>query len=353
MKKNFFDIGISRYSGLAKQSSFVVRYLATHRDIVLSEKELTPIVSIRPMLKTPMSDLFDHIAGHGKLSSYASIFVPSTSTSDSLPELIATSGISLDLKDLPDGSSLKTMPEYANKMLVNLSNVLKVNKMSGLSVANIEALHRQYVRGMIIMSYNDQSSCWLTPQLAEFLIKSYTMIISGIIANRHNLTFQEQGNVMMILAFFMSQMIDDVDADPWNPPLFYRCTFAGSRIDLENAQKRIVESLEELAIDKKENMSIDSVARLIAKTGPERMARFSGNEFFEMTKTIGENPLISKIAVEYPPYWLFLLIVALSGSKLPMLYHLNQVRLTQEAKSTFIPKLITSPALMGHVDRNR
>lgn len=346
MKRNIFDTWFARYAGLSRQAPMVVKYLATNRDLVLDEKDLSSVLSQKSILRTPLSRLFDRIVETDKLSAFSTIFIHKSG--ESIPELLTATNISLDLKIIPEASSLKTMLEYWNKSVVNLSNVLKYDRSaSEFRVSDIETLHKQYLRGMFAMSYHDQPGRWLTPYLAEYVVRSYSMTISGLIARYYNLSISEELMVKAILAFYMCQMLDDDDGDSAEPALFAKCTFLGTRAVQDAAIVAMAEHH-----DMSEPLDILIVCDLLSKTGPDRMVKFDHTAFATLTDNLGGDPVVTKIAMEYPPYWLYLLVSALSGNKLALRYQLDTTKLQQEGRSKFINELTVSSSLMEHVDRD-
>ena len=51
--------------------------------------------------------------------------------------------------------------------------------------------------------------------------------------------------------------------------------------------------------------------------------------------------IASRIALEYPPYWVYCLLLADSGIKIPMIYQLNNSKLANEGRSKFLSSLLT------------
>ena len=67
--------------------------------------------------------------------------------------------------------------------------------------------------------------------------------------------------------------------------------------------------------------------------------------FTSLTGNLGPDSITSHLALEYPPYWIYILLLALSGNKIPIVYQLNNMRLAQEGRSKFLQQLMTYDAL--------
>lgn len=56
--------------------------------------------------------------------------------------------------------------------------------------------------------------------------------------------------------------------------------------------------------------------------------------------TLGGDIIVTEIALDYPPYWVYLLALALSGQKIPLIYQLNMQRLMTDGKTKFLQQLL-------------
>lgn len=140
-------------------------------------------------------------------------------------------------------------------------------------------------------------------------------------------------HVMAILALFMTQMLDGSDGDPMYPTLYNRCTFAGSRNDLTYIAKQCEET-------SRDGLTLASTCQLIADSGPEKLKNFNIMKLMALAGTLGGDIIVTEIALDYPPYWVYLLALALSGQKIPLIYQLNMQRLMTDGKTKFLQQLL-------------
>ena len=338
MKRNFFDTDFAAYAGLHAQIPRVLRYVVENRDVVIQTSELNDLAhSIRTILKNPMAEAFNRLVANEQLSNFAAVYLKSTETA--VPEIVASQNITLDFKQVKGGEILRALPEFNNKILVDVTQTLKTDRYTGeLQINAADVFQNLFVRGHLVASYFD-SETWLTPYLSEFVVRTYTMIISSIIGRQFNLTLIEQMQIMGIFALYMCQLLSPEDDDLVMPTLFNRCTFIGSREDLKN----ITEACRDVSAT---GLTLSKTCKLVADLGPEKMRKFNALVLSTMCR-VGPDVLTSRIALEYPPYWVYVLLLALSGTKTPMIYHLTANKLAQEGRTKFLDQLLSNQQIFN------
>jgi hypothetical protein len=160
------------------------------------------------------------------------------------------------------------------------------------------------------------------------------MILSSVIARYYNLSIPETMQVMGILALFMAQLLDSDDGDPTFPALFGRCTFVGSRAELLELSKAC-------AHESSKGLTLESTCKLISELGPERLHGFSLRSLYTLACNLGPDTITTSLALEYPPYWVYILMLSLSGNKIPIVYQLNNMRLASEGRSRFLQQIMS------------
>lgn len=341
MKRQFFDTGFATYAGLSAQTPRVLRYAVENRDRIIPVEELGSMSrSIRSILKTPMAELFDRIVSTGGLSNFAAIYVSPKETS--VPELLTSSSITLDLKQCSDSNIIRGIPELKDKILVNLSGVLRPNRDEGYQVNAVDIFQNLFVRGHLVASYQDADD-WLTPYLSEYGVKTYSMILSGLISKFYNLSLTETLKVAGIFALWMSQMLSREQDGLHCPPLFMKATYVGTRGEL----MELANVIKDMYPD---GLNIFNACDCVSKLITERVRNFNVAALGAMTGNLGPDQITSRIALEYPPYWIYMLIMALSGAKLPLIYQLQAQRLVADGRTKFLQQFLTTERLYA-VDR--
>ena len=154
-------------------------------------------------------------------------------------------------------------------------------------------------------------------------------------------SYSETLQIAGILSLYQCQYAAD-DPISAKPGLLNRCTWAGNRAELSV----LAEQCEEIS---KDGLTLDTVCELIAKLGNERMKDFNLQIFMAICGNLGPDLMTGHIALEYPPYWVYILVLALSGAKVPLIYQLNNNRLTNEGRTTFLNNLLASDSVFGCV----
>lgn len=338
MKRKFFDIGFVKSTGIIGQTPRALKYLVENRDSILPYGVVAEMAqNIRVILKTPMAEFFDHILNVKGLNNFASLYL--LESDSSIPELLAQTLITLDLKQVDTNGITCSFSELNNRLLANVSGFVKRDKATGrLSVTSIDNFINQYNRGLLAASYDDSNDGWLSPYLGEFTVRTYSMILSSVIARYYNLSIPETMQVMGIYALFMSQLLDSDNGDPVFPALFGRCTFVGSRIELNELAK----SCEH---ESRKGLTLESTCGLVSELGPERLRNFNMRSLYSLACTLGPDTVTTTMALEYPPYWVYILLLALSGNKIPIIYQLNSMRLATEGRSKFLAQIMSYDTL--------
>lgn len=337
MKRKFFDTGYAKFAGLSSHGPRVLKYIIENRNCILPISELVQLAqNVRMILKTPMAEFFDRIISSQGLDNFMAYYLQNSN--NSIPELLTINSISLDLKQLDTTGILRSVPEARDKIAINLSSIIKCDKSTGrYTVSAVDVFQNMFDRGYLVASYED-SDGWLSPYLGEFVTKTYSMIISSLISRYYDLTINETMTVMGILALYITQKLDTESGDPTMPALFNRCTFIGNRSELANLSEACAET-------SVKGLTLEDMCNLIAQNGPEKLHSFNLGALYTLASNLGPDVITTQIALEYPPYWVYMLMLALSGNKIPIVYQLTSQRLANEGRSRFLQQLNTDAAL--------
>lgn len=338
MKRKFFDTQFAIQAGLDGHMPRVLKYVVENQNYVLSSDELTELIRpIRTILKTPMATMVDRMIEATGLVNFAAYYVPVKDAS--MPEILTANNITLDLKQVPNASALSSMPKLRNKVLLNLNGLVSQTAGSGANVSDADRLRALLVRGQLVASYWDHDN-WPSPSIAEYAIKSYSIILSALISRYYNLSLPEQNKIGAILGFYQAQWY--VGNGVLNNPVYLRLNYLGNRAELEEVAKLCIESYPE-------GMTLDDACALVAQVGPDKMKQFNRTTLMAIGGNLGDDLIVSQLGLEYPPYWVYMLICSLSGAKTPMVYQLNSQRLIQEGRSAWLNRLMADPSITQYM----
>lgn len=343
MKRKFFDTSFAQSAGLKTQIPRVLKFIVSNQNTALSEAELVALIQpIRTILKTPMAEFFDRILATGSL--YNFVAISAVNQQIDIPELVSTSSITLDLKEIDTHGSLRSLRDFTDKVLVDTTATLRQDHSYGNYYVNaVDTFQSLFVRGQMIAAYNDVP-VWITPYVAEYILKTYSMILSGIITRYYNLSLPEMMKVGMFCAYFFAQRLFDT-LPGTTPDAFFKCTWLGGQNELREFAAQYG------ATEFNHDIELTELAEILSKNINARMNSFNANVLFTMCGSLGPDVLSSRIALEYPPYWLFTLLQALSGAKIPMIYQLNNQRLTQDGRTKFLNQLMSANTLFSSTRR--
>lgn len=338
-RKTLFNTEFATLSGLKDNYNRVIKYLMDNRNCYVNSSLLRNVFQVTTMLPTPVNVIFDHLKNTDKLD----IFAPIHLDKGVIPEVLTTDDIVIDLTQL-DGHILKQYPEFFNKILINLSSILKISKVNqAYSVSDINVMHAMYTRGALIASYQD-SDGWLNPTLNVFIVKTYSMIISRLLALQYNLTYFEQLNIAAVFALYMCQALGAENDNLDNPSLFQRCTFLSDKRSTLNDLAKAMSHLSSTGLN------IGKVCLLIKELGPPRMETFNPQILYRTISSLGTSAISMSIALEYPPYWVYQLLLAVGNTKIKMLYELKNNKLFDDCKA-FAHVLNTSNCFVEQLHR--
>lgn len=330
INKKLTDTQFAKTVDMKTQISQVVKYLINNRSILVPYQSLTNMYQYRPPVATYMNILFEQMVSTGYVDEFAPLYPVVSKTSnnafDSLPDLLTMNSMVLDLKTAPGVDAINSYYEFKNKILINLAGLIKITDRTTI-ISDVNELHSMYVRGLLTRSYS-VSDFWLNASLCAYIIKCYSMVISGIIGRNENLDWSEQLTIASILALYYAQKLSRPGEDPTKPSLFFKCTFLGNYSQLST----IADKCSPLSQD---GLTIPGVCELISELGPTRLNGFNAGTFYRSCSSLNGTANVDtiNIALEYPPYWTYMLINVLSGSKFGSLSNLmKQYKLDVEGK---------------------
>lgn len=342
MKRKFFDTVFAQLGGLESGVARMLKYVVVNQNSVYTHDEIMEMVSqIRSILKTPLNEFFERMVSKGALSNFAAISTPA-SNDVPIPELLTMSNVSLDLRYLPGSSEvLQSLPNVNGKILLNLTGSVKRDRKSGnIAVSNIEVLQTLFVRGQLVATYHDDNNDWLASNTTAllFVLKSYSMILSTMIARYYNLGIEDHQKVATICALHMDGLCGGTIQRPilinrwdWCPPLATR--------------RSLVDACGEYAVNG--DFNLISMCAAIANLVNTRMNQFNPEIFTGLCGRLGPDLITSRLALEYPPYWVFIVLSCLSGNKVPLVFHLNKDKALAREGSIFLSNLLLNNSILA------
>jgi len=294
-----------------------VAYITLNHDIE------TGLLNLQDTLvKSVISELYQQAIREDKLGIFTLLNLNKV---DKIPSWFLISWLDIDtleLRDIDKSSYdvLSSIPQYKDKILVDITSY--ISKRTG-KISDIPNFHARLVRDMLSRSYHLANRMWLSPTILYSLTKFYSMIISNKIGRTYNLTYQEQHVVATILAVYFTNRCTDID-EVINP-VMYKMDFLQKVVDTKSIFKAIKDKRSKAA-----EFDLQSVVDTIIDLGPSRMNKFTLSTFYSMNANLSSNQLMSLIALDYPPYWCYLILDALSGAKSSIYHTIKSLNMRKE-----------------------
>ncbi len=322
----------------------LIDFLVTHRQYILPLSKKNDAFKSRLVGNGPIVDIVHRLTTLGKDQTYSLIRFPSKTTT--LREVVDMTFVPFDLLQIKEAiphtaKILDVIPELNDKIVINISDITK----SDGTFSDITQFHWRIVRDFLSRSfYTNTGNIWITPALVRYVAKVYSMTIGGQIARLFGLSSLMQMFVQTLFCLYFSGRMT-------KPELAQSFVKTNSKaLGLQDPQdlnqifafvedvlgKDAPETLEEIftVIDmyNHDQLKINGVSRL---TRPVLNVKFS---------SLFPEGHVSTIALEYPPYFLFLILLVLSNTRIGLSIHMKNLNLIREGQDV-MTQLLKSPVL--------
>lgn len=298
---------IDSKSYLKKMTSFLAHSRGT---ISISDKISSLIYNpSNILLNTIISDLFKLFLKENKIRLFS--FIDLSSKKD-IPEILLFNYINIDVLQLKhkfdsDYNVLKSFPEYNDRIIYNITDIISSNntKIDG------GILQQTIIRDLLSRSYFNFDENWLTPSILYYLTKFYAIPMSSNLGRIYNLNYQDQ---MMIATIFAIFFLQHCQKKPGINPIIGRMDFLNRFINIKDITDVIEKEY------KNKDLTFEDVASIIKILLPQRLSSLNAKSIYTLGRNANLNQVTSLISTEYPPYWCYNVLLAISGIK-SNLYH--------------------------------
>ena len=335
---------------LSKRGVEAATFLAKNRASVLGPDGIEYLQSaVKPTVSTPLVEIYNKAASLGKLNNF--VMFDTTGLSD-IPTVLTLEDIVLDGKYLA-----KSMPPAYQKVWVNLTPILTRRDAynRNLQIANVTRFANLIAKGLLCMSYND-SVIWLTPAMSVSVIEAYSALFAMHLKGLFNLNNLEEYNFVrtMFAAYIAQQLDDPVYIKEDVPPLLNRCNFlyeGGSMRELHDRFEQVAETRKKISPSGEFNIEV--ICELIRKHGPRRMQKLNSRMLYVL---MSRSPMDSQnmmFAMDYPPYFVYLLLNNVRGGKNPLFMNLLKFAGTNMKKSMarFADEIVSNKFIIERISR--
>ena len=337
---SIFDTLTARTSINRNQLRELVNFVVLNRSYRMSALDVKSLVSTRMLTDTPISSVFYKAIELRKDTIFSFLRIPPIIVAT--PEILTYTHTTFDLKQLDNVNykdiqdTVRTSPEFVNTIVLNLTSLLK---RSG-ELSDTFAFQSFVVRDLLSRSYYDnKSTVWLAPTLLRYLCRFYNMSMSSSISSIYNLSFQEQQAIATVFSLYFMQMCSDKDAA--------EVLVKTSKLGLGTPDQilDVISRTKDTLGDSYPNMSLDSACAAINNLGIARLTNIDRRFVYTRQRSVGPDILTSAMALEYPPYWCYLVLATLSGRKMGLLNVMKRNDFTRDAPA-FIEDLVRSQSFL-------
>lgn len=321
---------MSLYNNKSNFTDFV-KYIVDNRTTVYENTNVRNILTGIPSISSPIISLYNVFSEMAMSSKMIFTFINSAKgISIADPALINLPFFDPDLKEMTDVqdqivNSISMFPEYKDRIVFNIFPIW--SDKTG-TVTDKHALVHRVVRDVFARSYTDLkhskvNSFWLSADIIIDLAEIYGKVYASLFSRKLELTVEETNKLALLFAIYFTQICSTYEDSMIHRQLRGIAQLPNI-IDVEVAIKninsgRLPNNLNELELVIKE---------LVAQ-------RFSLTALFTISRSLSTDNNMSQIALEYPPYWMYMVVSMMSKESKTYLYRIvqNQSALKQAANN--------------------
>ena len=338
-RPSFFDCPASQLTLGVTQLSSLLDFLIRNQNLLLSDGEIQSRFKAKTPTSTPLSHIFGKAAELGAERLFA-LASAGRSRSVSISETLDRSYLTFDIRQMNSvspalGVAAQHIPSLDGKIILNIT---RMERKSG-EMTDIPEFQNSVVRDLLSRSfYSDRRPIWLTPNITQFVCKVYSMSLASTVARWYSLDMPMQTCIAIVFAyFFLSQMS--------RPDIAKTILKSRGRYFLFNDMATIDQILN--VCDEAcggAPLDLEGVAAAIASFAPQRVD-VGRSRLYSGLQNLGPDYHTTAIALEYPPYFLYLILRALSGIKNGLSTRLKDMKIASEGTS-MAGELATTPMFL-------
>ena len=285
----------------------IVRFLVKNQNISqLKQEQLAYLRAIKSHTGTPIYDIYTRILSD-PIQWAQFLFLNLKDIGDNMPTALLSPDLSINAFE-----SDIDMPEDYRKCWINITPTLGRSKTPGeIVVSNIPELQSIVVRAFLCMTYFENEN-WLNQNLLSFIVESYTIATSAALSQAYNLDIAELVTVRTYIAYAYSLLCSPAkiqyDGGFEYSPILHRCTFLGSLPDILGRISEVSSAIEG-------QTTIKLITAMLKASNMDKFKNIDTRTLYVLFTRGNSETGVAEIAVEYPPYWVYLLLRLESGYK--------------------------------------
>lgn len=320
----------------------LVEFIIANRQNILPLQKKAEAFKTRFSGHTVISEIVQRLTSLGKDQAYSLIRIPSKTTV--LREVVDMTFLPFDLLQIKEVASsysktLSLIPELNDKIIVNITDLTRANG----EFSDVTQFQWRIVRDFLSRSfYNSTANVWISPALTRYVAKVYSMTIGGDLARKFDLSPMVKSFIQSIFClYFVGKMTSTANA-----PVFVKSHIRNlGLVDSQDIVQTFAFVEDVLGHAAPENL--EEVFQVIARYGDAKLSSDEGPRLSRavlnvMFQSLFSESHVSAIALEYPPYFLFLILLALSNIRIGLSIRMKSMHLIPEGKDV-MDQVLKSP----------
>lgn len=320
----------------------IVEFLGTHDKVFINQTAKESLFKERNIASSPMNKLFYSYVDERAWDIFSAIHlkaIPATALSESLTYRHITTDIT-QMGDVVEKlkRSISINDNLRGKLIANTTQYVQTDGVY-YQLKDQDRFHSDVVRDCLVRSYyrSANSTYWMRNSVTITAAKTYALLLGNNIARWFGLDQATQDYVTIVFcAYFLGKCFPDNSAEGF---LISNCKAIYVR-DRE-AILHVLDNLNKV-IDKRIPTTLEDCFAAINSLGINRL-KLGRSTLYSKLRTIADELPATTIALEYPPYFVWAMINAISGAKNQLNIFITRQHLTKDIQQA-IGELIQSPA---------
>lgn len=320
-------------------------FLLSNRAYIWSPEKKSEAFRTRFFGHTILSDTIMRITGLGLDTNFALLKLPSKSVS--LHEAVDMTFLPMDLLQMKavighEDQALALVPELHDKVVINVTDLTKANG----DFVDVTRFHQRVVRDFLSRNYaTSTTNMWVSTSLVRYVAKVYSMTIGQRLARFFGLSPDVQLFVQTVFcAFFLGQMTTSNVTEGFMKSNAKQLGLPQG-FDLQQILDMMKDTLGHAIPTTLEKVFavIDGFDHdQLKNKGVSRLNRGVLNAQFA---SLGAERVLSTIALEYPPYFLYLIMLVLSNERIGLAFYMKNMKIVNEGREV-VEQMIKSPMFL-------
>jgi hypothetical protein len=326
----------------------LIKFLVSNQHIILMPADQARrVLTTRSLAQTPMGAVFSKAIETGKDQMVSLLNIPTTVRD--APEVVSFQHITFDVPQMksfvgPIADALATTP-FADKIIINATPWLTRHG----EVMDLLAIQATVVRGLLSRSYfTAKGRTWISPSVIRLVGKLYSMSIGGAVANQYNLSAAEHQSVVTLFAYHFLRLCTRDYGEAEAMLVAHARHFGISRVVDIAAIADLYRASATALVKASDGPTLDvPCAAAATGLGVPRLESFSARVLMSRLRTLGPDVHTTALAMDYPPYWVYLTLLAMSGRKTGLTFVMKKMGYDKDVIKNLAPALNSAPEFLS------